>query len=120
MMGNYDWHRWLALREASDEMMGPEGTLKFNRTKEGIANDHDKIKDDLFRAVWDKYSQDARQFFDSIAQRDPEVRALLKQLDSSRRPSEFEEPKHPSEIDEFEPPISDRGSADDGMEGEGM
>ena len=117
MMINYDWDRWLALREASDEMGSPEDNFKFDRSKEGIANDHDKIKDDLFRAVWDKYQEDAHQFFDSIAQRDPEVRELLKQLDSSKQPSEFEEPKHPSEIDEFEPPIPDKGHADGGEEG---
>ena len=118
MMSNYDWGRWLAIREGADEVGDPEDTFKFNRTREGIANDHDKIKDDLFCSVWDKHEQDARQFFDSIAQHDPEVRELLKQLDSSRRPSEFEEPKHPSEIDEFEPPIPDKGHADGGGEGE--
>jgi hypothetical protein len=111
-MTDYDWGRWLSLKEGFNDVGSPEDNFKFDRTKEGIANDHDKIKDDLFSAIWDKHEEDARQFFDSIAQRDPEVKSLLNQLDSSKHPSELEEPKHPSDIDEFEPPIPDKGHSD--------
>ncbi len=115
-MSNYDWGRWLSLREDSDEIGSPEDNFKIDRTAEGIANDHDKIKHDLFNTVWDSHEQDARQFFDAIGQRDPEVKTLLSQLDSAKHPSELEEPKHPSEVDEFQPPIPDKGHGDGGEE----
>lgn len=114
-MGRSLWDEWYnkkQLFEAADDLSDPDQQFKLNSGRGGVANDHDKIKHDLFDVLWDKYNEETRQFIDGIAARDAEVKRYLTHIDSARQPSEFEEPKHPTEVDEVMPPTADRGHAD--------
>jgi len=114
-MGRSLWNEWYSRKqilESDDDLSDPDEKFKLNSNKRGIANDHDKIKSDLFNLLWDKYNEETRQFIDGIAARDAEVKMYLAHLDSAKQPSEFEEPRHSSDVDEVVPPSADVGHSD--------
>ena len=114
-MGRSLWEAWYSRKqmlEAADDMGDPDQKFKLNSGGHGVANDHDKIKHELFDVLWDRYNEEMRHFVDGIAMRDAEVKKYLAHLDSSKQPSEFEEPRHPSDVDEVVPPSADKGHSE--------
>lgn len=105
-----EWLDKKCISEEIEDIGSPADAYRFNSEEDGmVANDHDQIKSELFRLVYDKYTAETMQFLDGIAQRgDEEVNNLLKKL-KANSPSDFKEPRHPSDSDEVVPPEADTG-----------
>jgi len=103
------------LREDIDDIQNPADGFKLNRD-EDMGQDYDHTLTELIKAVMTKYEQETMQFLHGIADRgDQEVADLLRKLDKEHKPSELEEPRHPTDIDnEVIPPIADTGHSETG------
>ena len=102
---------WMKVREGFDDVgAAPADSFRFNSDEDGmVADDHEKVKSELFNVVYDKYTTETLQFLDGIAQRgDEEVNALLQKL-KANAPNDYKEPRHPSDQDEIVPPEADTG-----------
>jgi hypothetical protein len=72
------------------------------------ADDHDHIRDELFKVVMSKYPTETIEFLNGIAQRgDEEVSLLLSKV--QKNTPHNQDIRHPRERDEVKPPTADTG-----------
>lgn len=107
-----NWKRWSQqreLREGLGEGGDPVSDFKFSSGVEDSVDDYDHVQNELWKAVMSKYTDEAMQFLEGIAQRgDQEIAALLRKLQQDQ-PTQMKEPEHPTDGDEVVPPGSDTG-----------
>jgi hypothetical protein len=105
------WIKYLKkreLREGLGDTQTPVDKFKFNSKDDDVAQDHEHIQQELFKAVIGKYPNETMDFFQTLANRgDEEIASLLKKVTkekSSRLPFD---PQHPSDGDEYVPSSAD-------------
>jgi hypothetical protein len=125
MLNFPSWDQWLRrkLTEGFDSIQSPEDKFRFNReSEEELGKDYEKIRNELFSNVMDKFPDETRQFLDGIRQRgDNEINQLIRELDGLKNPPnpDFEKPRHPTEGDnDVVPSSADSGHSDGDFGGE--
>ena len=89
----------------------PSDDFKFKADKTDFADDYEHVQVELFRAVMNKYQDEAMQFLDGIAQRgDEEIASLLDKLKGGGGKT-VSGPENPDQ-DEMVPSSADRAHSD--------
>lgn len=113
------WQKYTKTR-AIREGLGdsPVDKFKFNSDDDGFAEDHEKLQQELFKAVISKYPEETMDFFNTIANRgDEEVAGLMKKMSKEKGFRLPKEPQHPTDGHEFVPSTADIGhNAESGNE----
>ena len=109
------WVERRTLLEDIEDVDDPADKYKLNSDGD-MADDYDRTLTELIKAVMSKYEQETMQFLTGIAERgDEEIADILRRLSKENRPSDFEEPEHPTSGREVVPPESDTGYSDGGL-----
>jgi hypothetical protein len=111
-MGRFaDWRRY---REETG-LGGPVDLFRFN-TEDGDKDidrsdrpvDFERIRNELFKLILDKYPKESKEFIHKIADRgDEEIKMLLSRLDMTKEPEQSHEPKKYYDQDEVVPSSAD-------------
>lgn len=110
------YEKWLVKRRLREENgFEKEAAAQFlsNQEDEVISDDQEKIRQELFTLVCNKYPGETMQFLDGMAQRgDEEINNLMSKIRGGNLSSKVKEPKHPSEKPVVVPPLADSGSGE--------
>jgi hypothetical protein len=107
-----DW----VVKKAFLEDAGPVDNFRFNKSTVDLDHpvDHDRIRNELFRLVMDKYPEETNRFLHDIAQRgDNEIQSLLAQVQVGKPPRAFNDIDH-RDKDEVVPAKADGAHGDGG------
>jgi hypothetical protein len=113
----YNFTDWLNNKRLKENMNDEENFVdkyKFNDQDADYADDHDKVKKDLFDVAIKKYPEETLDFFHTLAQRgDNEIVVMLRKIDKNHFLRLGKKPEHPEEKEEVKPPEADSGFGGD-------
>lgn len=104
------WLKKRIVRENLSDVSNRADGFGFGKTTDHEAEDYERVQQELFKLVLNKYPDETMEFLNGIGQRgDQEISELLSKLRTSNQPTNFPKPEHPEAQDKVVvTPMADR------------